>query len=282
MKTNKSIIPVVAFGILICATGAIAANYAIKWSSINGGGGMSSSSTYKMGSSIGQAVTGRVTSASYIHNIGFWVGDSKKITVLDLDSLDQAKKTADGEWVSLSGKVATSGSDDRFGGFFYIEESTRASGIRVVSSQWPIADLNRGSVVKVVGMMATSTSGERQIEGSVVITGSDAKLAPVGMNNKNVGSGNMGTPPNGQVGVTGGVGTNNVGLLIRVWGNIIDSGTDYIIIDDGSGTPVRIDTAGLASVPGTGYINVTGISSLYKSGSDTLRLVIPRKRDDIQ
>lgn len=52
-----------------------AANYAIDWYSINGGGTVNASSTnYKMGASIGQSVAGAASSANYQMGIGFWYG----------------------------------------------------------------------------------------------------------------------------------------------------------------------------------------------------------------
>ena len=102
------------------------------------------------------------------------------------------------------------------------------------------------------------------------------------MPNPTVGGGDIGIPPLGQYGVLGGTGLNNVGLLIRTWGRVTATGTGYAVIDDGSGTPVRLDTSTLASLPEVNdYISVIGISSLYRPGVDRLRLVLPRTDLDI-
>ena len=64
---------------------------------------------------------------------------------------------------------------------------------------------------------------------------------------------------------------------------MIESGNGYVVIDDGSATPVRLDTTMLALPPTEGqHISVIGISSLYKPASDRLRLVLPRHDTDVQ
>jgi len=73
-----------------------------------------------------------------------------------------------------------------------------------------------------------------------------------------------------------------VGLLVTTWGRVTATGSGYAVIDDGSGTPVRLDTSTLADPPEEDdYISVIGISSLYKPGVDRLRLVLPRTDLDI-
>lgn len=44
----------------------------IKWQVVAGGGGASSSTNFRMSATLGQAATGRATSASYKVNQGFW------------------------------------------------------------------------------------------------------------------------------------------------------------------------------------------------------------------
>ncbi len=78
----------------------------------------------------------------------------------------------------------------------------------------------------------------------------------------------------GQYGVSGGSGANNVGILVKVWGNVTSSGTSYIVIDDGSGVSVRVDTSEDPTVPNSGYVEVTGISSLYGTSGSATRLVL--------
>ena len=54
---------------------AAAANYAIDWYSMNGGGAIDvSSASYKMGLSVGQSVAGEASSTNYKASLGFWYG----------------------------------------------------------------------------------------------------------------------------------------------------------------------------------------------------------------
>ncbi len=138
-------------------------------------------------------------------------------------------------------------------------------------------------MVNVVGTWGTTDAGERQFTGPVVvIVAAHDPLAPLGMPNLWVGGADFGTPPLGQYGVTEGFGLNTVGLLISTWGRVIDAGSGYAVIDDGSGKPVRVDTTTLADAPEMDeYVTVIGISSLYKPDANRLRLVLPRDDADI-
>lgn len=253
----------VALGLLMASMAASADTYQIKWSSINCGGGVASSSSYSLNASVGQAVTGFSTGSSFLHWTGFWVGEMPVPTVAATPAA--AKMLADGTFVSTAGKIVTTSGTD-FASYFYIEEADRTSGIRVSAPPGAIAGLNRGSVVNVIGTMATGSSGERQISGPlVIIAGTHAPLGALGMPNRSVGDG----------------GVNNVGLLIQTWGKVIGSPGQSLMVDDGSGTPVTIDITWLASPPAAGsYVSVVGISSLPNSGSRT-RLIIPRNGNDV-
>lgn len=264
---------------VVTATQVGAQGYRIDWYSINSGGGLATGGNYKLQSTIGQPVAGLVSGSNILHWIGFWGGDVP--TPVVVASLDEAKRLPDGAFISVSGQVATSASDD-FGTFFYAEDPDRVSGIRV-SVPAPVANLVRGSIVNIVGTLSTTASGERQFTGPmVVITGTRTPLAPVGLTNRALGGGDLGQPPLGQYGVAGGSGLNNVGILVHTWGLITGTGSGYVMIDDGSG-PVRVDTTTLSTPPTSGYISVIGISSLYQAtpGGERTRLVLPRKQGDI-
>ena len=266
--------------------GICAQTYRIDWYSINSGGGLVTGGSYKLNSSVGQPVAGFVKSTSFLHWIGFWAGEVPTPTVAP--TINAAKLLGDGTFVSVAGKIATSGRNpitgitDRFSGFFYLEEADRHSGIRISCPSWPITDLLRGSVINVIGTMGTTGAGERQIVAPIVIiTSTTTPPPPLGMNNRAVGGAAFGSPPLGQSGVIGGTGLNNIGLLIKTWGEVTykEPSGAYILITDGAGAPVRIDTAGLASVPSEGYVSVIGISSLYTGPSP---LVLPRTDSDIE
>ena len=271
----------IAFLLLLSAAGAsaCAGDYKIDWYSINCGGGLVTCAGYKLNTSIGQSAAGFVSNTSCLHWIGFWAGDLPVPVVPG--SVGAAKMLPDGTYVSIAGRIATTSAAD-FSGFFYIEEEDRSSGIRVTVSA-AVPGLLRGKVVNAVGTLGTTPEGERCLTGPIVIiVSTHAPLTPLGMPNRSVGGGEFGIPPLGQCGVLGGAGLNNIGLIIKSWGRVIEAGSDYIVIDDGSSTPVRVSTAGMAGIPGVGnYVTVVGISSIHKPGADRLRLILPRGRDDI-
>jgi hypothetical protein len=282
MKRTASVF-VATMVVLLVLGGANAADYKIDWYSVNSGGGLVAGGSYKLNSSIGQPAAGFVQSASFLQWVGFWAGEVPTPTAAS--TIAGAKSLPDGTFMCIAGKIATSAGTD-FADFFYVEETGRPNGIRVAAPPGPIAGLARGSVVNVIGTLGSTAAGERQLTGPIVIIiGSRAPLTPLGMPNRAVGGGNLGNPPQGQYGVAGGSGLNNVGLLIRTWGRVVGGGPDYVLIDDGSGTPVRVDVSKLVAPPGMGqYVTVIGISSLYQAtpGADRQRFVLPRADGDVK
>jgi hypothetical protein len=250
--------------------------YSIDWYSINCGGGAASSATYSINATVGQPVAGFVSNTSFLHWVGFWSGDVPTPTVVD--SIEAAKQLPDDTYVSLAGRLATTAATD-FTNFFYVEERDRYSGIRVAASPGPISGLARGSVVNVIGTMGTTDAGERQLTGPLVIVlYSDMPPGPLGVTNKSLGGGSVPAGP----AVKNGKGLNNVGLLVTTWGYVSAISGPDMLITDGSGDNVRVNVAGLASLPGEGdYVTVIGISSVTTSGGDTLPYVLPRTRSDI-
>jgi uncharacterized protein YdeI (BOF family) len=108
-----------------------AADYKIDWYSINSGGGLVTGGAFRVNSSIGQPAAGSTQSTSFLHFVGFWADGVPAPTIVA--NISNAKKLADGTFVSISGKIATSASGD-FADFFFVEESGRSSGIRVAAS----------------------------------------------------------------------------------------------------------------------------------------------------
>lgn len=252
--------------------------YQVSLHSVNCGGGVVAGGSYRLDSSVGQSAAGFVCNASSLHWAGFWAGEVPNPVVALTAAA--AKMHPDGTWVSLAGRIATSAAGD-FAGFFYIEDPYRTSGIRIAVPPAGIAELARGGVVNVIGTLGTTADDERQIVAPIVIvTSTSQPLGPLGMPNRSLGGGDLGDPVR-QFGVTGGNGLNNIGLLIQTWGRVVAAEAGYVQIDDGSG-PVTVDTTGLAVQPHQGsYVSVIGISSLYRSGSDHFRLVLPRNASDV-
>jgi hypothetical protein len=273
MKTMK----LLGVSLLLAAlVSSVALAYSIDWYSINSGGGISTSASYGVNATIGQPVAGFASNTSFLHWIGFWAGDVPTPTVAE--SIEVAKQMPDGTYVSLAGRLATTGPSD-FTNFFYVEERGRYSGIRVAAPPSAVSGLARGAVVNVIGTMDTTDAGERQLIGPIVIVVySDTPLGPLGMTNKSLGGANVPAGP----AVKNGKGLNNVGLLVTTWGYVSAIAGSDMLITDGSGDNVRVNVAGLASLPGEGdYVTVIGISSVVTSGGDTLPYVLPRTRSDI-
>lgn len=130
--------------------------------------------------------------------------------------------------------------------------------------------LARGKTIELFGTMSTTGAGERYIaNATVTATGTPSLVDPVGMNNAALGGADYGVSPNYQMGVAGGFGTNNIGLLVTVWGEAAVSGTTTL--DDGSGVTVTVDTSGLTTPPANGsYATLTGISSIQPGGGRVL------------
>ena len=283
MKTlsAKWLVPIALLILVLsqCGFAQSSNSFEITWSSLSSGGGQGlTSNSFAMEGTLGQSVAGYAESNSFAAYIGFWVPEETNTPPTEINSLDEAKTQTDGTKVHTTGKVATSAATD-FTGFIYVEESDRSSGIRVVAQSITGA-LVRGSEVEVTGTMSTTTNGERFIDNAtVIVTGSHTLLAPLGMNNKGLGGGDLGVPATGtgQYGVSGGVGTNNIGLLVKVWGYLTSSG-GATSLDDGSGTVVTVDTTDI-TVPSNGYYSITGISSLE---SDRAGVVMPRDNGDVR
>jgi len=283
MNTRTNAIGTLCISLMLIASCSVfAQSYKVDWNSVNSGGGMMSGGGYGINGTVGQPAAGFTKNTSFLHWIGFWAGEVP--TPVVVPTIAAAKLLADRTFTCVSGKIATSTEGD-FSGSFYLEESNRSSGIRVAFPIGAVSGLVRGkSVVSVLGSMGTTSAGERQITACIIVITSTNPLAigSLGMNNRTLGGGNLGIPPLGQYGVLGGTGLNNVGLLVTTWGRVTATGGGYAVIDDGSGTPVRLDTSTLADPPEVSdYISVIGISSLYKPGADRLRLVLPRTDLDI-
>jgi hypothetical protein len=213
-----------------------------------------------------------------------WQPPSDTLTIGDV------KTRANGSGVLLKGKVVTrqmlqqvyepGPQTVRTNSVLYIEEPDRSGGIKVRMPE--NLSVTEGDVIDVAGQIAadqvqTSPTGQTPtyaaferwitpIECRILSSGSVP--SPLYVANKSVGGATQGS----QIGVTGQVGLNNVGLLVKVVGRLTQdtqmdaAGNFYFLIDDGSGyqipsEPVKgIKVIGFAptSVLGS-MIEVTGV-----------------------
>jgi len=204
-----------------------------------------------------------------------------------LDGLDPISTTVPGSKTKMGGTklgIGNMACTASFADGSYAEELDKRSGIRLDGVTAPA-----GNIIEVIGTPSTTASGERCLIDCFYRAKDPLNIGPVAMTNRTVGGGTFGTPPEGQAGVKNGSGTNNIGLLIRTWGKVVDmdptlpqSAKTWFKIDDGSGVNVKcVVPSGVTIDPEWEYVVVTGISSCEKSGSDLYRLVRVRQQSDI-
>jgi hypothetical protein len=139
-------------------------------------------------------------------------------------------------------------------GIIYVQQPDRSSGIKVLDA--PLVE--EGDVLTIAGRVST-VAGERQLTAfEVVKTGTQDAPRPLYVRGTAIG----GAAQDQQPGVTGGIGLNNVGLLIRTAGKLTEIGSDifgtlYFRIDDGSG--IRY---GSSTVPGVKVIGFSPTANL--------------------
>ncbi len=198
---------------------------------------------------------------------------SNRLEVWEIVPIDMpiqiAKQAANGTPVSVSEGIVTKA----FDGCFYVEKPDRSFGIKIESK----AAVEPGDAVTIYGEMATS-SGERCIKCTtpVIKSKGNAIPKPFVLNNKSLG----GVANGLQNGVIGGIGPNNIGLLVTTTGIVKSHGSDNIIIDDGSNCDAGNGVRGIKVLtnlrpPIGSYVVVTGVSSCeILSGENTLRRLI--------
>jgi len=185
-------------------------------------------------------------------------------------------------------------------GRIYVERTDRSSGIRVDTSQ----TFDEGKLVNVQGAIQTDpASGERYVSTSAPwpkSTGGSAMPRSLFMPGRELGGGTAGL----QDGVWSKAlakqdddgyeptwaqseRLNNIGLLVTICGTVTYSATDYFYADDGSALDdgsghkgVKVLAAGL-TLPASGLVKVTGISSCEKNGDRLVRVLKVRKQADI-
>jgi hypothetical protein len=185
---------------------------------------------------------------------------------------------------SVWGTICTAGSTQMGSqGFFYVEDPDRTSGIRVSSS----TVVREGDLLNVVGTIGLLSTRERHIYNPSVLTivsSSNPVPSPIGLGCRALGGTDLNkyTP-----GVAGGVGLNNLGLLVRIAGKVSSPGSGFFYVDDGSGVSdgtgygVKVLYSG-TNPPTVGkMVSVTGISSVEYRNSLYRPVLRTRKDSDI-
>ena len=190
-----------------------------------------------------------------------------------LSKIKDAKALADGtptQVKALRGKLVSA----PFSGYFYIQEPDGPFGLKAVSG----APVSAGDQVDVCGVIK-GAGAERYLDGSgngvIKATGPGGPY-PMALGTAAIGGAtlNSNTP-----GVVGGVGPNNIGLLVTVFGKVTQrqtTGSMYFYLDDGSGkkdnsTTTGADNVGVrivadpTSYVAGSYVCVQGIVSCFSS-----------------
>jgi hypothetical protein len=227
--------------------------------------------------------------ANGTYTVRLTVNDSRSLTATAQRTftvlktiISGVKGSTNGTSVTLTGKVVTA-STGQFSQTMYVQELDRSSGIKVNLGATPTTAII-GSLVTVTGTLG-KVNGVRVITSPTVTVTGSGTADPVSMINKNVGGEdfNAYTP-----GVTGGVGLNNISLLIEALGKVTYVGSNYFYIDDGSALEdgsghigIKVSCPGLTLPGSTQYVIVKGLSSVEISGSTARRLILPRMQSDL-
>ena len=166
------------------------------------------------------------------------------------------------------------------GGAFWIEETNRSAAIKVVWSGTPVTQ-DHG--VDVTGVLDSSSGQRVLVASSVTDKGAltdENKIKAITVVERAAGGKavNTDTPS-----ITSGTGLYNIGMLVRIAGNVTGSGSDFFYLDDGSGLTdgenagIKV-LCGSVTPPTEGTKTVTGLVGV-SSGKPVL---IIRGAGDIQ
>ena len=214
------------------------------------------------------------------------IGAYEYCCLVPLTTISDAKSARRGAWADVRGAIISAAFTD----FFYVEADDRSSGLRVEKAGH---GLQPGMRADVTGVVLTNSSGERYIFGVTAIANGTGDVKPLALNNRALGGGDWRYDPAtgaGQRGVTGAVGLNNIGLLVKTCGRVTvasSSGMWFIIVDgsvpEGSSRlPPKVLTPPGVSLPLVqSFVTVTGVSSCEPSGPDLRSVILPRSAGDI-
>ena len=140
-----------------------------------------------------------------------------------------------------------------------------------------------------IGVLKTSSDGERYIEASEANPAGTGSVNPTTMINRSLGGSDFhynSSDGTGQQGVTGAFGLNNIGLLVTVVGRVteVNATEGWLKIDDGSKRVIKCVAEEGSPVISADWLNqyaiVTGISSCEFDGPDLVSKIRLKKNVD--
>jgi len=194
-----------------------------------------------------------------------------------------AKSKPEGSMVQLSGVVSSTDGGE-LGSSLYVQDIDRSCGIQLLfTAQVPA--VTRGMLLDIQGAVANHSGEVALVDPTVRQLGTAAFPKPLRVAVRSLGGGdffwNPGPPAIGQMGVRGGSGLSNIGLLVTVSGRAEAIGSAYFTLDDGSSAPVKCWCSGIVPPPLNCYVRVTGISSCQQEDTELVSLLRVRSAADI-
>lgn len=190
-------------------------------------------------------------------------------------TVSTAKTSGNNATAKIHGGLVTAAFTD----YFYVESPDQQCGLRVNKTAHGLAT---GMRVDLSGTMKASTDGERYLDCSYAAQDGTGTVKPLGIRNDALGGTSWrynSSTGAGQQGITNAHGLNNLGLLVRAWGRVTYKGSGYVYIDDGSklrdnSGHIGIKITASGTLPNVNdFVQVTGISSCFKSGGTVYRVV---------
>lgn len=246
--------------------------------------------------------TGMNTFLPATMNVGFFFTSKKKISnwwaYPPCPPIGLLKQQPDGTpVVYIDCSPIISAQNGIFGSSIYVQDKSPegACGIKMDFGTETVPTLPLGKELEFEAYIDT-VNGERVLVQPTIhgfAPGDPDPPEPLGLCNRSVGGGDFyydsGTGA-GQKGVEGGYGLNNVGLLVKTWGRVVERDTavlaKWIKINDGSTAVVKViaPASVTMTLPGplTYVMSATGLCGTEQDGSVLRPVVYLRGPDDIQ
>lgn len=194
----------------------------------------------------------------------------------------------DGTRVTVLGKSVTAVYPSE--GYLYVEQDDRSYGIRVLGE---CSGISVGDRVNATGTAGTlkpdgTTASERVVNADAISRlSAGTPLKPVAMTCRAIGGG----PANGTAGANDAAGLNNIGLLVRIAGEVVEVIDDQrMYVDDGSNvadaggkTGVLVQCPSTNSLIAGDMVMVTGVveGSVPEGWTANRRYIRSRTADDV-